>query len=151
MGLNEVMTISGMSGLYKRVAQAKSGFIVESLADHKRFTVHSTQRVSILNDISIFTTDDDLPLKKVLIAMKKKTGNELPVSPKSDPVELKNYFKSVVPNFDQDRVYISDIKKIISWYNLLKDDLEKENEEEINEEAAVESKEISQEEKKQTN
>lgn len=122
------MSISGLGGLFKVIAQTKTGFIVESLTDKKKSIVHSSQKVSMLDDISVYTTSDDKPLKEVLWTMKEAAGDSLPVSSKSEPMELKKYFKTVVPDFDEERVYASDIKKIVSWYGLLKDILTKEDE-----------------------
>lgn len=128
MSLKGIMSISGLGGLFKVIAQTKTGFIVESLTDKKKSIVHSSQKVSMLDDISVYTTSDDKPLKEVLWTMKETAGESLPVSSKSEPTELKKYFKTVVPDFDEGRVYASDIKKIVSWYGLLKDILTKEEE-----------------------
>jgi len=121
MDLKGIISVSGMSGLFKVVAQTKNGFIVESLADKKRFPVTSSQRISSLEDISIYTVDEDVPLQKVLQKMKEVNGDTLPVSSKSDNKELAAYFKTILPNFDEERVYASDIKKVVNWYGLLKD------------------------------
>lgn len=118
MDLKGIISITGMSGLYKVVAQAKNGFIVESLADKKRFPISSTQRISALEDISIYADDEDVPLSKVLLKI-KELGQT--ADPKADNKALVAYFKTVLPNFDEERVYSSDIKKVISWYNILKD------------------------------
>lgn len=140
MSLKGIMAVSGMSGLYKVVAQTKSGFIVESMADKKKSIVQSTQKISMLDDISVYTTDEDKPLNEVLWAMKEKSGDLLPVNSKSEPTELREYFKTIVPDFDSERVYASDIKKIISWYSLLKDIVTKEEgEKEKTEEPVVEA------------
>ena len=121
MDLKGIISVSGMGGLFKVVAQTKNGFIVESLADKKRFPVTSSQRISSLEDISIYAVDEDVPLQKVLQKIKEVNGDNLPVSSKSDTKELTAYFKTILPNFDQERVYVSDIKKVINWYGLLKD------------------------------
>lgn len=135
------MSISGMSGLFKVVAQTKSGFIVESLIDKKRTAVQSTQKISMLDDISVFTADGEKPLKEVLLSIKEKDKDKLPVNPKSEPAELKSYFKTVIPDYDEERVYASDIKKIISWYGLVKDIVTKEEEPKEQEAAIGEEKE----------
>lgn len=118
MDLSGIISISGMSGLYKVVAQSKNGIIVESLVDKKRLPAYSSYKISGLEDISVFTTSEDLPLAEVFKKIyEKENGAQAPELKKED--ELKKYFGSVLPEFDQDRVYTSDIKKIISWYNLL--------------------------------
>jgi hypothetical protein len=128
MSLKGIMSVSGQSGLYKVVSQTKSGFIVESMTDHKKTVVQSTQKISMLNDISIYTTKEDMPLNEVLLKIKEASGDNLPVNSKSEPKELKNYFKTILPDYDEERVYASDIKKIVSWYPLVKDILTKEEE-----------------------
>src|SRR5678810_569506 len=110
MELKDVISISGMSGLYKVVAQSKSGFIVESIADGKRSPVSSAQRISTLGDISIFTTKDELPLREVFLKIKQADGGKISVSAKAGNEELKKYFKNIVPDFDEQKVYPSDIK-----------------------------------------
>jgi Domain of unknown function (DUF5606) len=128
MGLKGIISISGMPGLYKVLAQSKSGFIVEGLHDRKRLPVSSTQRISMLEDISVFTTTDDLPLKDVMNRLKEFAESGTIVDPKTDPAKLKDFFKKVIPEFDEERVYPSDIKKIINWYGLVKDVLDIEDE-----------------------
>lgn len=118
MDLSGIISISGMSGLYKVVAQSKNGIIVESLVDKKRLPAYSSYKISGLEDISVFTTGEDLPLGDVLQKIyDKEKGGAAPELKKDD--ELKKYFGSVLPEFDEDRVYTSDIKKILNWYNLL--------------------------------
>lgn len=128
MGLKGIMSIAGMSGLYKLVSQTKSGFVIESLTDKKRTVVNSNQRISMLEDISVYTTKDDMPLKEIYKAIKEKYDGDLPVNPKSGHNELKNFLKSVLPDFDQERVYPSDIKKMVVWYPFVKDILAEETE-----------------------
>ena len=119
MDLKDVISISGMSGLYKVVAQSKNGFIVESLADDKRMPVSSTQRISSLVDIAVYTKKEDLPLKEVFKKIQETNGGKLEVDAKGDQKALKDYFKKIIPDVDEDRVYPSDIKKILTWYELL--------------------------------
>ena len=119
MELKDVISVSGMSGLYKVVAQSKNGLIVESLTDEKRMPVSATQRVSSLVDIAVFTKKEDLPLREVLKKIHETDGGKLNVDPKGDAKVLKEYFKKIVPDFDEERVYPSDIKKILTWYELL--------------------------------
>ena len=121
MELKDVISISGMSGLYKVVAQSKSGFIVESIADGRRSPVSSTQKISTLGDISIFTTKDELPLREVFLKIKQADGEKPAVSSKAGHDDLKKYFKNIVPDFDEQKVDPSDIKKVVAWYELLHD------------------------------
>ncbi len=119
MDLKEILSITGKPGLYKLVAQSRTGVIVESLLDGKRFPVMASHNVSALSDIAIYTYSEEVPLADIFrLIYKKEEGNEA-ISQKSSPAELKAYFLEVVPEFDEERVYASDIKKVISWYNLL--------------------------------
>jgi len=119
MDLKEIMAISGKPGLFQLVAQSKNGIVVESLLDGKRFTAFAHERISSLEEISVYTSDEELALKEILKRMHEKhEGGEALVS-KSDKNALRAYFEEVVPEHDQERVYTSDIKKMISWYNLL--------------------------------
>jgi len=115
------MSISGKSGLFKIIAQAKNGTIVESLLDEKRFPVFAHEKVSSLEEISVFTTDEDLPLKQVFKNIFLKESGGRAIDSKSETEDLKGYFLAVLPDYDRERVYISDIRKILSWYNLLVD------------------------------
>ena len=121
MSLKGIISISGMPGLFKVLAQSKSGFIVESLVDKKRMPIASTQRISMLQDITVFTTTDDLPLTDVLLKMITFAEKNPIIDSKSEPARLKEFFSKVVPEFDAEKVYPSDIKKIINWYHLVKD------------------------------
>jgi len=119
MELSKILAITGRPGLYKMLAQTKNGLVVESLLDGKRLTAFSHERISSLEEISIFTTDEDLPLKDVLKKIFDKQNGENAISHKSDTKDLKAFFKEAVPNYDEENVYVSDIKKVIQWYNLL--------------------------------
>lgn len=119
MDLSKILSISGKPGLYKMIGQTKNGAIVESLADKKRFPAFASERISSLEEISIFTNDEDLVLKDVLKAIYDNLNGEKALDHKSDPGKLKEFFKNAIPNYDQERVYVSDIKKVIHWYNLL--------------------------------
>jgi hypothetical protein len=119
MDLSKVISISGMSGLYKVIAQTKNGFIVESLVDGKRIPAYSHYRISGLDDISVFTTGEDKPLKDVYKAIMEKEKNGPAIEHKAKDEELKKYFEAVVPDYDKERVHISDIRKAIQWYNIL--------------------------------
>ncbi len=119
MDLSGIISISGRPGLYKVIAQGKNSIIVESLTDKKRFPAYSTDRISALEDISIYTIDDDKPLKDILSDIfAKQEGKEGP-SHKEDISTLTEYFSEILPDYDEERVYASDIKKLFQWYNLL--------------------------------
>ena len=139
MELKDIIAISGMSGLYKVSAQTRSGVIVESLADGKKTPVGTNHRISSLADISVFTKTDDLPLWQVLKTIHAKTEGTVSVDLKAEPDVLKKYFKGIIEDFDDERVYASDIKKMLSWYLQLKDklDFEKLGKEEETEETAA--------------
>jgi hypothetical protein len=117
--LKGILSVSGQSGLFKLVAESKNNIIVESLETHKRIPVHSTAKVSALEDIAIYTENGDVPLKDVFKSISQKENGGAAISPKASDYELKAYFEKVVPEYDKDRVYISDIKKVLSWYNAL--------------------------------
>ncbi|HHN47740.1 MAG TPA: hypothetical protein ENN08_02200 [Bacteroidales bacterium] len=117
--LSTILSISGKPGLYKKVAQAKNGLIVESLTDGKRFQAFAHDKVSSLDDISIFTESGDKSLKEILQKIREITDNGQAPDPKSDNQKLKEFFEKVMPDYDRERVYVSHIKKIYLWYNLL--------------------------------
>lgn len=117
--LKDILSISGFGGLYKYVSQGRNGIIVESLEDKKRMPAHASAKVSALEDISVFTETDDMPLKDVLKAIFDKENGGPAIDYKSSDSDLKKYFGVAIPNYDKDRVYTSDIKKIINWYNIL--------------------------------
>ena len=119
--LKGILSISGQSGLFKMVAESKNNIIVESLDTKKRLPVHSTSKVSALEDIAIYTETGDVPLKEVFKAIAEKEDGGQAISHKSSANELKSYFGNVMPEFDRDRVYVSDIKKVLMWYNILQE------------------------------
>lgn len=119
MNLTGIIAISGKPGLFRVIAQGKNNIIVESLEDKKRVPAYASDRISALDDISIYTYDEDKPLKDILTAIYEKEAGKETISHKEDQAKLKNYLLEVLPNFDQERVYGSDIKKIFQWYNLL--------------------------------
>ena len=135
MDLSKILSISGKPGLFTLISQAKSGALIESLLDGKRQTAFANAKISSLQDISIFTIDDDIPLVKVFQEIYKKEDGKDCIDPKSDSKKLIAYMKEIVPNFDSERVYVSDMKKLFTWYNLLNSngliDLKEENEAEI--------------------
>ncbi|MNU64955.1 hypothetical protein D3C71_542440 [compost metagenome] len=119
MNLTGIIAISGKAGLYRVLAQGKNNIIVESLEDKKRVPAYASDRISALDDISIYTYDEDKPLKEIFISIFEKESGKETISHKEDQSKLKGYLLEVLPNFDQERVYASDIKKIFQWYNLL--------------------------------
>ncbi len=120
MDLSKILAISGKPGLFHLLSQTKTGFIVESLADGRRMPVFAHERVSSLEEISIFSTkDEDLPLKEVFRKMFEHTGGKPGPDNNATSAELRSFFEAVVPDYDPERVYASDMKKAISWYNLL--------------------------------
>ena len=131
MDLSGIISISGMSGLHKVVAQIKNGVLVESLIDKKRMPAYATHKVSELENITIYSTGDNTPLKDVFQKIYDKEKGGPAIDSKSPEAELKKYLKDVFPEYDEDRVYVSDIKKIFNWYNLLQKQglLEKKEEE----------------------
>ena len=121
MKLEKVIAISGKPGLYEIISQSKSGVIVESLSEKKRFPVNSLHNISTLNDIAIYTYEEEVPLKVVFLSLFEKQAGEKSIDPKSSKNELLSYFGEVLPGFDEERVYASNIKKVLSWYNALVD------------------------------
>lgn len=119
MELKEILAISGQPGLFKYVAQSSNGVIVESLLDGRRTNATGTSKVSALAEIAMFTEDGELPLWKILNALYEKTGGRESISHKSSPDQLKAGFAEIIPDYDRDRVHVSDMKKLFSWYNIL--------------------------------
>ncbi len=135
--LKKIMSISGKPGLYKLVSNSKNMIIVESLADNRKLPVYARDRVVSLGDISIYTNEDEVPLKEVMVAIKnKENGQKISIETMNKPEQLHKYFEEVLPNYDKERVYNHDIKKMISWYNLLIGAAVDFEQEEINAEAA---------------
>ncbi len=119
MKLQGILSIAGKPGLYKIIGQTKSGVLVERLGESKRFPVPGSTRMSALEDIAIFTYEEEIPLKNVMETIFKMEEGKECISHKESSDKLKSYFETVLPDYDQDRVYISDLKKVFSWYNLL--------------------------------
>ena len=144
--LKGILSISGKPGLYKMITQSKNSIIVESLADGKRMPAHSFAKVISLEDIAIFTDTEEKPLKVVFSAIieKEGEGKAAPDPKKMSGEELKSYFEEIIPDYDKDKVYTSDMKKVLQWFNiLLENDLlnvedEDENEVEVDAEAKTE-------------
>ncbi|WP_371457404.1 DUF5606 family protein [Leeuwenhoekiella aequorea] len=141
MSLDKIVSISGKPGLYHLRAQTRSGFIAESLADGKKMPVGLRHNVSVLSEISIYTLDGESPLREVFAKISAKENGGKAIDHKSSKDELEAYFFEILPNFDEDRVYPSDIKKVIQWYNLLQqNDLLGEKETENSEDSTEDSK-----------
>ena len=122
MKLNQILTISGKPGLYQLQSRTRSGFLALSLLDQKRISIGLRNNVSLLSEIAIYTLEGEKPLEEVFKAIKEKeNGQKTAVSHKATEDELEAYFFSVIPKYDEDKVYPSDIKKIIQWYNILID------------------------------
>lgn len=119
MNLEKILAIAGKPGLYELKIQTRTGFVAESFIDGKKITVGLRSNVSLLSEISVYTSTEEKPLADVLrnIAIKENEGPAM--SHKEDNLKLVSYFLEVLPDYDQDRVYASDIKKIINWYNIL--------------------------------
>ena len=119
--LKEILSVSGKPGLFKLISQGKNMFIAESLIDHKRIPVYMRDKVVSLGDISIYTASEEMPLRKILQLIKEKeNGQAIDFDPSTiTPEELKSWFTTILPDYDKQRVYPSDIKKMMSWYNLL--------------------------------
>ena len=118
--LKDILSISGKTGLFKLISKGKNIFIAESLIDQTRIPVYSRDKVVSLRDINLFTNAGDVPLSKILHAIKQKENSEaISFSQSIAPDELRTYFSQVLPDFDRNRVYPSDIKKVMNWYNLL--------------------------------
>lgn len=124
MDLRTVLSVSGKPGLFKLIAHQKSGVVVESLLDGKRTAISANANVSSLGDIAIYTYEEEVPLRDVFKAMAEVTEGKEALSHKSSKDDLEDFFGEVLPKFDQERVYASDIKKVVQWFNILvKNDL----------------------------
>lgn len=119
--LKTILAISGKPGLHKLISQGKNMLIVESVADRKRMPIYASDKVISLGDIAMYTDADEVPLSVVLEAVKtKEEGKEASLDyKKASAEELGEFMAAVLPNYDRDRVHLSDIKKLIQWYNLL--------------------------------
>jgi hypothetical protein len=125
MSLEKILSIAGKPGLHKIVTQTRTGAVVESLIDKKRITVGAHSNISVLSEIAIYTVKEEIPLRPVFSTIKTKTNGEpTTISHKASKEELEEFFFEILPDYDEDRVYPSDIKKVVQWYNLLqKNDL----------------------------
>jgi hypothetical protein len=121
MELKEILAVSGKGGLFKIITQTKAGLIVESLLDHKRMPVYASDKISNLEEISVYTDDKEVPLKEIFKSIFDKESGGKALDAKIDEKKLKEYFALILPNYDRDKVYVSDMKKIMNWYNILHD------------------------------
>jgi len=119
MGLDKILAISGKPGLFELTAQTRGGFVAKSMLDGKKIAVNMRHNVSILSEIAIYTYSEEIPLGEVFQKIKEKEDGGEAINHKSSKKELENYFSEVLPDYDEDRVYASDMKKIFQWYNLL--------------------------------
>ena len=119
MTLEKILAISGKPGLYELKVQTRTGFVAESMADGKKITVGMKNNVSLLSEISMYTHTGEKPLAEILRAIAQKENEQPTLSHKEDNDKLLSYFVQILPDYDQDRVYVSDIKKVLNWYNIL--------------------------------
>ena len=140
MGLEKILSVAGKPGLYKLITQTRTGFVAESLLDGKRITVSLRSSVSVLSEIAIYTLEEEVPLRDVFKKIQEKeNGGKTSIGHKEEKIKLEEYFFEVLPNYDEDRVYVSDIKKVIQWYNILVDnDITDFSSEELENEEATE-------------
>lgn len=119
MQLEKIISISGKPGLYQLVSQLRNGFIVEDVTTKKKISIANTSQVSLLDNIAMFTTETEVPLFEVFKNIAEKYDYKQAIAHKSSDDQLRNFMEEVLPSYDKDRVYISDIRKLIQWYNLL--------------------------------
>ena len=119
--LKGILAISGQPGLFKMLSEGKNGVIVESLLTGIKQTAFASAKMSTLEDIAIYTTNEDFPLKAVFNKIYAQENGGPAIQSNAKPEELKKYFEKILPDYDRERVYVSDIKKVITWYNLLQD------------------------------
>ena len=119
MDLKGIINVSGKPGLFKIISQSNNNVIIESLTDKKRSVLYSHNQATLLEEIGIYTYNDTIPISEVFIKIAKKNSCELAINHKSKNEDLINYFRDVLNEYDEDRVYVSDIKKVIQWYNIM--------------------------------
>ena len=147
MNVDKILAIAGKPGLFELKIQTRSGFLAESLLDGKKITVGMRSNVSLLTEISMYTYSEEKPLVEIMRAIAIKENEGPAISHKEDNAKLVAYFKEILPDYDEDRVYASDIKKLLNWYNILqakglvsKEEPKVENAEAIKEEVVEEVK-----------
>ncbi len=119
--LQKIVSISGQPGLFLYISQASAGVIVESLSTKKRGIFGMSARLTSLSDISVYTTDEEVPLHKILVKMHEVLKDNAAPEAKSNPDVLRKFFEEVLPEYDRDRFYVSHMKKVVDWYNTLKE------------------------------
>jgi len=119
MSLEKIVAVSGKPGLFEIVSQSKGGLIVKSLIDKKKLPINAMHNVSVLNDIAIYTYEEEVPLRNVLKTIAEKNNNKEAISHKESSANLTSFFSEVLPDYDEERVYASNIKKVVQWYNIL--------------------------------
>jgi hypothetical protein len=119
MEFSKIISVTGKPGLFQVVSQSKNAIIVESLLDQKRLAINATQNVSLLENIAIYTYEKEVPLLTVFKAMFEKSEGKEAISHKESGKKLTGYFSEILPDYDDERVYTSNIKKVIQWFNLL--------------------------------
>lgn len=121
MNLEKILSISGKPGLYVLKVQTRTGFVAESLLDGKKVTVSLKSNVSLLSEISIYTYEGEKPLSEIMQNIANKESKGQTISHKEDNATLLSYFREVLSDYDEERVYASDVKKIVNWYNMLQE------------------------------
>ncbi len=119
MSLDKIVSITGKPGLYELKAQTRTGFLAESLAEGKRMNISAHHNVSLLSEIAIYTLTTEIPLYEVFVKIYDNEDGKETISHKAPKIELEEFFFNVLPDYDEDRVYASDIKKVVQWYNIL--------------------------------
>jgi len=119
MALKDILVISGQSGLFRYISKGRKSVVVENISDNKRIIIPVTIKISMLDEITVFAKNNDISLRKIFRKIQEKENRGAAISHKSPDAELKKYFAELLPEYDRDRVYMSDIRKIIMWYNLL--------------------------------
>ena len=119
MEFSNIISVTGKPGLFQVISQSKNAVIAESLIDKKRLAINATQNVSLLENIAIYTYEEDMPLWDVFTAIHNKTQGAVAISHKESGKKLEAFFLEVLPNYDDERVYTSNIKKVIQWFNIL--------------------------------
>jgi hypothetical protein len=150
MDLKEILSIQGKRGLYKLVSQGKNNIIVESLTDHSRMPVFGSNQTSSLNSICIYTYTEDIPLEKILKRIFQLTkGEKISEDKIKDNAELKNFMREITPDYDENKVHVSDMKKLFSWYNILLEndlasfeDIDEDMDEDIDEKTEIEDENL---------
>jgi hypothetical protein len=141
MEFKDILAISGFGGLFKYISPARNGIIVEGFEDKKRMNAFANYKVSSLNDIAIFADSGEIPLKQIYKKIQEMENGGAAIDHKSDDAKLKEYFEKILPDYDRQKVYLSDIRKLINWYNILqRNGFTNFEEEEKKEEAKAEEK-----------